>query len=120
MHRATLYACVVLFGGTIVPTYSIVTAHVNDTVGKTQFVAASGGLLLLQGIGAAVGPVIGGFAMSSWRQGLGYMLVVTQAMIAVWGLYRLTRRAASQDRKGTFHVEPPVPVANTLAPAGTN
>jgi MFS family permease len=115
--RATLYACIALFGGTIVPTYSIVIAHVNDTVDKTRFVAASGGLLLLQGIGAAVGPVIGGLAMSTWRQGLGYMLVVAQIMIAVWGLYRLTRRSVSQEQKGTFRVEPPVPVASALSPA---
>jgi hypothetical protein len=48
------------------------------------------------------------------------MLVVTQILIAAWGLYRLTRRAVSQERKSTFHVEPPVPVAPTLAPAGAS
>jgi hypothetical protein len=31
--------------GTIVPTYSVVMAHVNDAVGEGEFVAASGGLL---------------------------------------------------------------------------
>jgi MFS family permease len=35
-----LYLCVAIFGGTIVPTYSVVMAHVNDAVGEGEFVAA--------------------------------------------------------------------------------
>jgi hypothetical protein len=53
--RLLLYLCVALFGGTIVPTYSIVMAHVNDAVSKGEFLAASGGLLIMQGAGAALG-----------------------------------------------------------------
>jgi hypothetical protein len=60
---ATHYLCVTLFGGTVVPVYSIVMAYVNDAVGKNEFVAASGCLLLMNGVGAAVGPVIAGIAM---------------------------------------------------------
>ena len=47
--RWILYLCVAIFGGTIVPTYSVVMAHVNDAVGEGEFVAASGGLLIVQG-----------------------------------------------------------------------
>jgi MFS family permease len=113
-----LYLCVALFGGTIVPTYSIVMAHVNDAVGKGEFVAASGGLLIVQGVGAAVGPVIGGLAMSALPQGLSYMLIATQMLIAVWGVYRLTRRPAPPEtHKGPFLVEPAVPVGTTLESA---
>jgi MFS family permease len=113
-----LYLCVALFGGTIVPTYSIVMAHVNDAVGKGEFVAASGGLLIVQGVGAAVGPVIGGLAMSALAQGLSYMLIATQMLIAVWGVYRLTRRPAPPEtHKGPFLVEPAVPVGTTLESA---
>jgi MFS family permease len=116
--RWILYLCVALFGGTIVPTYSIVMAHVNDAVGKGEFVAASGGLLIMQGIGAAVGPVIAGLAMSALPQGLSFTLIATQILMAVWGVYRMTRRAAPPEmHKGAFLVEPATPVATTLASA---
>ena len=91
-------------------------AHVNDAVGKSEFVAASGCLLLVNGVGSAIGPVIAGIAMSTWQHGLGYTLMTAQIMIAAWGLYCVTREAP-HEHKGAFLVEPPVPVATTLAPA---
>ena len=42
--------------------------------------------------------------------------MTAQIMIAVWGLYCVTREAP-HEHKGAFLVEPPVPVATTLAPA---
>jgi MFS family permease len=89
--RLTLYLCVALIGGTIVPTYSIVMAHVNDAVPKGEFLAASGGLLIMQGAGAAVEPVIAGLAMSAFERGLSYTLIITQILMAVCpaGLLRL-------------------------------
>jgi fucose permease len=50
-------------------------AHVNDAVGEGEFVAASGGLLIMQGVGAAAGPLLAGFAMSASEHGLAYMLI---------------------------------------------
>jgi hypothetical protein len=71
---------------------------------------------LVNGVGSAVGPVIGGIAMSRWQHGLGYMIVVAQALIIAWGSYRMTREAPRK-HKGTFMVEPVVPVSTTLEPA---
>ena len=113
--RWILYLCAGVLGGTIVPTYSVVMAHVNDAVGEGEFVAASGGLLIMQGIGAATGPLLGGFAMSALPQGLSLMIIATQVAMAVFGAYRLTRRAAPpRMHKGVFVVEPPVPVGTEL------
>ncbi len=109
--RWMLYLCSAILGGTIIPTYSVVMAHVNDSVGEGQFVAASSGLLILQGVGAAAGPLLAGFAMSAFEQGLGFTLIATQILMAVFGVYRLKRRAAPPEmHKGPFVVEPPVPV----------
>ena len=97
------------------PTYSVVMAHVNDTVGEGEFVAASGSLLIMQGIGATAGPLLGGFAMSALPLGLPYMLIATQIVMAAFGAYRLKRRAAPPNmHKGVFVVEPPVPVGTEL------
>jgi MFS family permease len=113
--RWMLYLCAGVFGGTIIPTYSVVMAHVNDAVGKGEFVAASGGLLIMQGVGAAIGPLLAGFAMSTFEQGLSYTLIATQLLMAVFGVYRLTRRAAPPEKhKGNFLIEPPVPVGTAL------
>ena len=106
--RWILYLCAGILGGTIVPTYSVVMAHVNDAVGEGEFVAASGGLLIMQGVGAAVGPLLGGVAMSALPLGLPYMLIATQIVMAAFGAYRLKRRAAPpQTHKGVFVIEPP-------------
>jgi MFS family permease len=113
-----LYLCVAVFGATIIPTYSIIIAHVNDAVAEEEFVAAAGGLLLVQGVGAVVGPLIAGLAMSASPRGLSYTLAVAQILIAAWGAYRLTKRSAPPDKhKGHFLVEPAIPVGTALAPA---
>jgi MFS family permease len=113
--RWILYLCVAIFGGTIVPTYSVVMAHVNDAVGEGEFVAASGGLLIMQGAGAAAGPLLAGLAMSASEHGLSYTLIGTQILMAVFGVYRLTRRAAPPEmHKGIFVIEPLIP-RTTLA-----
>ena len=107
---------VAIFGGSVIPTYSIVTAHVNDMVAPGEFVAAAGGLLILQGIGAATGPVIAGMAMNEFgRIGLAYVIVAAQALMALWGAYRSLRRPSPQVKE-SFVPEPAVPVGTELAP----
>jgi len=82
----------------------------------TESVAASGGLLIMQGVGAAAGPLVAGLAMSASEHGLAYTFIATQIFMAAFGVYRSTRRAAPPDRhKGSFVVEPPVPVGTELA-----
>ena len=110
-----LYLCIAIVGGTIVPTYSVVIAHVNDSVGKGEFAATSGGLLIVQGVGSVIGPLIAGFAMSYLDRGLAFTIISAQILIAVFGLYRIRRRAAIPGiSKRAFVVEPPVPVGTTL------
>ena len=100
------------------PTYSVVMAHVNDAVGEGEFVAASGGLLIVQGAGAVAGPIVAGLAMSVLQRGLSHTLIAAQILMAAFGVYQLTRRAApTAMHKGTFVVEPPIPVATTLESA---
>jgi MFS family permease len=111
-----LFVYVAIFGGSVIPTYSIVSAHVNDMVKPGEFVAAAGGLLILQGIGAAAGPVISGVAMTGiGRVGLLYVVITAQALMAAWGAYRSLQRA-SPARKEHFIPEPTVPVGTELAP----
>jgi MFS family permease len=115
-HHWVLYVYVAIFGGSVIPTYSIVIAHVNDMVESGEFVAASGGLLILQGLGAAAGPVISGLAMSAFgRVGLPYVIIVAQTLMAAWGAYRSLQRAAPPPAERTpFVPEPVIPVGTQL------
>ncbi len=111
-----LFAYVAIFGGSVIPTYSIVTAHVNDMVKPGEFVAAAGSLLILLGAGAAIGPVIAGAAMTEFgRLGLVYVFVIAQLLMAIWGAYRSIQRAAPPtEAKETFVPVPTVPVGTRL------
>jgi MFS family permease len=112
-----LYLCVALFGGMIIPTYSLALAHLSDAVEQEEMVAASGGLLLAHSAGAAAGPLIAGFAMSATQRGLSFTLVAAQVLIVLFGVRRLFSRAAPVTHKSAFMVEPPVPVGTEFASA---
>lgn len=111
-----VFIYVAIFGGSVIPTYSIVTAHVNDMVRPGEFVAAAGGLLILLGVGAVIGPIVSGFAMTMFgRLGLLYIFIVAQALMAIWGAYRSLQRAAPATAdKESFVMEPAVPVGTQL------
>lgn len=111
-----VFVYVAIFGGSVIPTYSIVTAHVNDMVRPGEFVAAAGGLLILQGVGSVIGPVISGFAMTEFgRLGLLYIVIIAQALMAIWGAYRSLQRAAPPtEEKENFVIEPTIPVGTRL------
>ncbi|MDJ0390983.1 MFS transporter [Roseomonas sp. E05] len=112
--RAVLYALVGVFGMLVIPAYSLVLAHVNDHVPPGQFAAASGGLLILWGAGSALGPVLGGVAMASLgNRGLGWQILGAQALIAAWGIYRISQRAAPETKE-EFLVMPVQPVGTEL------
>lgn len=114
-----LYFCVAVFGGSVIPTYSIVTAHVNDMVKPGEFVAASGGLLIVLGAGSTAGPIVSGMAMSLFGpRGLAYTTILAQVLIAAWGVYRIRQRAAPPEaEKEAFVPEPAVPVGTELVPS---
>jgi MFS family permease len=113
-----LYVCGALFGGMIIPTYSLALAHLSDAVELEEMVAASGGLLLAHGAGAAAGPLIAGFAMSTTPRGLSYTLLAAQGLIVVFGIWRLISGArVPAAHKSAFRMEPPVPVGTEFAAA---
>ncbi len=88
------FVLVCLFGGLSLPLYSLSVAHTNDYLEPDQMVGASGTLVLIMGMGSILGPILTGFFMS----GLGpnaFFLVLggAHALIGVFALYRMTRRA---------------------------
>lgn len=92
---AALVIAAFLFAGTSMPLYSLCVAHTNDLLKPEQMVGASGTLMLLYGIGAIGGPFTNG-ALMSWLGPHGYWayLAAGYLLLALFALYRMTRRAA--------------------------
>ncbi len=83
-----------LFGGLSLPLYSLCIAHANDFLAPDQMVAASGGLVLANGIGSVLGPVSVSVAMSLHDDGFFWSLAGIHAMLGAFALYRMKCRPA--------------------------
>ena len=82
-----------VFGGLTVPLYSLAIAHTNDFLTKSEMVAASGGLLLVGGIGLAFGPIVSGLFMDILgANGFWIYLFISHAAIGIFALYRISIR----------------------------
>ncbi len=96
-------------GGLILPAQSIVTAHVHDRAPGTARLSVAGGLILMQGLGAAVGPLVGGALMDLLGpRGLLLALALMQGSIAGWGLLRVSIKSdpETRDRRGARPLTP--------------
>ena len=87
----------------------------DAAVGEDEFVAASGGLLIVQGVGATAGPFAGGLAMSASDHGLAYSRLRRRFS---WPFLECIAPPAglllAKMHKGRFVFEPLIPVGTTL------
>jgi MFS family permease len=84
-----------LLGACIFPLYGLCVAHTNDFVGVQDFVEASGGMMLIYGMGAVVGPLLAAGLMQT--NGVGGLFIFIAAVHVALGLflaYRMRGRAA--------------------------
>lgn len=92
---------VFLYGGMTFAVYPIVVAHLVDHVEPGDLLAASSSVLLVYGVGSALGPLIAGVTMSvlgPWSLFVWFALI--QAMLAGYAAYRyrVFRRAPAHER----------------------
>jgi len=114
--------CVVgaLGGAVSNPLYSLLLAYVNDYLDRTDMAAASAGLLFINGLGAISGPVITGWMMATvGPSGFFLFMAVLFAALAVYALYRMTRRKRSADATSSFTAVSPSGTAIVLEVAMT-
>jgi MFS family permease len=92
-----------IFGGSIYAMYPVVVAHAYDHARPEQFLKISGGLLLVFGIGSIAGPLAGGVIMAWSPQGLFAATLAAHAALAVYGIWRIRRRApVAEEEKAEF------------------
>jgi MFS family permease len=89
MLPAALVPLGVLLGGLMFAVYGLSVAHVNDLIDASRLLEVTGGLLLLHGIGAALGPTLAGGLMGAL--GPGSLLLYFAAVGALLALYTLQR-----------------------------
>ncbi|MBK0399358.1 MFS transporter [Limibaculum sp. M0105] len=84
-----------LIGGTSNPLYSLLIAHTNDFLAPEDMAAASGGLIVLNGIGAAGTPILVGYLMRDFGEtAFPLFLGAVMSTMTVYALYRMTKRRA--------------------------
>ena len=102
-------------GGTTTPLYALLLAYTNDNVLAEDMPATSGGLVFTFGLGAIIGPIAIGFAMDALGP-FAFWVVLggTFAAIAVYALYRISRREARPVSKTDTYLNL-VPTASAVA-----
>jgi MFS family permease len=84
-----------LYGGAAFSLYPLCVAHANDNADSSEFVATASGLLLIYGIGAAIGPLIAGPMMQLFAApAFPTFLSAMQVALALFILVRMRARPA--------------------------
>ena len=102
-----------VIGGTANPLYSLLVAYVNDYIAHEDMASASGGLILINGVGAMGAPVLVGYVMEQAGAN-GFFMFIGFAMLitGIYGLWRMTQRPATPvDETG-----PMVPMSPVASP----
>jgi MFS family permease len=97
-------ALIFLFGGMAFAMYPIVVAHLVEHVSPDNLLAASSSVLLVYGVGSALGPLIAGVLMSAagpWS--LFAWFAGTHAALACYTVWRLNVRHREPLRERRFH-----------------
>lgn len=82
-----------LFGACAMQIFGLAAAHANDHAEPDEFVAVSGGLLLIYGMGSVFGPIFAPLVMRfSTPSALFAYTGAVHAVLFVYGLYRMTAR----------------------------
>lgn len=92
------------FGATSLCLYALAVAHMNDLLDPEEVLAATQGLLLASGGGAALGPLIAGIMFDFvGARGLPYYQAAVLGLLVVIGILRSFQRVApSLDEQGEF------------------
>lgn len=101
-------------GGLALSLYPLFLAYTNDWLEPRQMIAASSTLVLAYGAGAIFGPSVAGWLMDRFGPvGFSGYLVFIHAAIALFTVYRMTRRPAPEEQEG--YVVGPVQTSPTAA-----
>jgi MFS family permease len=100
-------------GGMAFPLYSLANAHLNDYLADGTRVAAGARMVLMNGMGAIAGPLVVAATIEvSGPVAMFAVLASAYSVVAVYALYRITRRAPAAEAERASYV--PVPVGSSM------
>jgi MFS family permease len=104
MPHAVFLALAALFSGLVLTLYSLSVSHVNDKLEPAQMVAASSALLLINGVAAALGPILLGSLIAAFGPPAYFATLATlTGTLAIYDLWRKSRRTpVPPSQKGPF------------------
>jgi MFS family permease len=124
LPRLLFLALTALFSASALTLYSLAVSHVNDKLEPAQMVAASSALLLMNGMAAAVGPVLAGSLIHLFGPRAYFATLATlTGALTIYDLWRkVQRRPVPREAKGPFiNTQQIVPAAGLdPTPAGTD
>ncbi|GGD08324.1 MFS transporter [Aquisalinus flavus] len=111
VSQGLLVAAGFFIGAFHLPLFGLGIAHANDYAEEDDFVSINGGLLLLYGVGAVLGPILAPLVMGAGgAQSLFYYCATVYALVAGFSLYRMTRRkSVPQEDRGDYRSVPSGP-----------
>ena len=116
------FALVAAYGGLSLTTYALCVSHINDHLQPDQMVAASGTVILLNGMGAVVGPLVVAAAMQAAGPRAYFLSAVAlQLLFMLFAAWRKGRTAAiPAEAKARFAGAPPqvAPTGRLASPEG--
>ena len=102
------------------PIYGLAVAHANDYAEASDFVAVSGGLLLLYGFGTMIGPLAASTAMTAIGPEALFLVTATgHTLMAGYAFYRTYRRAPIPESVREAHITVPLPKGVTTPQTAT-
>lgn len=107
-------AASVVFGGLLTSLYPLSLSLVNDRMESSELSAAATAIMIIYGVGAIFGPVTASGAIEIFGEdGFVFSICAVMAGLAVFALWRMTRREApSAEDSGDYYV---VPTASAVA-----
>lgn len=88
----------VIYGAFGMQIYGLSAAHANDHAEPHEFVAISGGLLLIYGIGSVIGPSVAPIIMSVFEPSAMFAFTACiHAILTVYAMFRVSQRAAPDE-----------------------
>jgi MFS family permease len=100
-----------LNGGFAQPLYALLIAYTNDYLEPEDMAAASGGLVFVNGVGAIAGPPVIGVMMGAFGPaGFWLFLAGVLALVALYGVYRMTQRPSAYVEEDDYEAVPFAPI----------
>lgn len=112
-----LYSALFVFGGLSLSIYGLCLAHTNDHLEPSQFVAASSAMILVNGLGAAIGPFTISLLLAQFGMEYFFPIIgLSFLMITIYGIWRTQMRASVPMAEQSDYVQmPPRPTTISMA-----